>query len=154
MRTDLTRREVLATLATGICRGEPSLLASAFAADGALPLREVSIIWALAVNDIEKSVHFYARVFGATVMKEKTNARHYSSWFRTTSPWRLRGRGKLRRRSITSCPGIVNFDLAATKTEAGSNGASSTARLRLLPVSVPTRTARRSSSGPRIRGAA
>jgi len=72
---------------------------------------------ALAVEDIEKSVHFYARVFGATVMKEKTNARHYIKLGPNYMAMAPPGQGQTAPSITHFCPGIVNFDLAATKNK-------------------------------------
>ncbi len=67
----LTRREALAAL-TALS------LASRSAAAAETPFHFAALDHvALAVADTEKSVHFYSRVFGNTVMKEKTNPRHY-----------------------------------------------------------------------------
>jgi hypothetical protein len=73
MRTTapLTRREALATLSAGALATRTAISAEA-------PLRFGGLDHlALAVDDTEKSVHFYTRVFGNTVLKEKTNPRHY-----------------------------------------------------------------------------
>jgi 4-hydroxyphenylpyruvate dioxygenase-like putative hemolysin len=65
MRTDLTRREVLATLTAAVATSR-----IAFAAETPFHCGGIDhLALALAVDDIEKSVHFYARVFGATVLK-------------------------------------------------------------------------------------
>ena len=74
MRTSplLTRRTALATLTAGALASRTAL-----AANNA-PFRYGSLDHlAIAVDDTEKSVHFYTRLFGNTVLKEKTNPRHY-----------------------------------------------------------------------------
>ena len=67
------------------------------------------------MDDIEKSVHFYARVFGATVLKEKTNPRHYIKLGPNYVAMAPPGQGQTAPSINHFCPGIVNFDLAATK---------------------------------------
>jgi catechol 2,3-dioxygenase-like lactoylglutathione lyase family enzyme len=117
MRTDLTRRGVLATLATGVVGGAVASAITerrAFAADAPFRCGGLDHL-ALAVDDIEKSVHFYARVFGATVMREKTNARHYIKLGPNYIAMAPPGQGQTAPSINHFCPGIVNFDLAATK---------------------------------------
>lgn len=114
MRTNLTRREVLATLITGAVAGAVTAR-NAFAAEAAFHCGGVDHL-ALAVDDLEKSVHFYARVFGATVLKEKTNPRHYIKLGPNYIAMAPPGQGQVAPSINHFCPGIVNFDLAATKT--------------------------------------
>ena len=110
MRTaGVTRREAIMTLATGAVSAH-----NAFAAGGAFHCGGIDHL-ALAVDDIEKSVHFYARVFGATVMKEKTNARHYVKLGPNYVAMAPPGQGQTAPSINHFCPGIVNFDLEATK---------------------------------------
>src|SRR6202166_4239709 len=66
-----TRREVFAMLAAGALATRTALSADAPFRFGALDHL------APPVDDTEKSIHFYTRVFGNTVLKEKTNPRHY-----------------------------------------------------------------------------
>jgi catechol 2,3-dioxygenase-like lactoylglutathione lyase family enzyme len=113
MRTDFTRREVLATLTTAAVAGAVTAR-SAFAAEAAFHCGGIDHL-ALAVDDIEKSVHFYARVFGATVLKEKTNPRHYIKLGPNYVAMAPPGQGQTAPSINHFCPGIVNFDLAATK---------------------------------------
>lgn len=120
MRTDFTRREVLATLATGAVAGAVTAR-NAFAAEAAFHCGGLDHL-ALAVVDIEKSVHFYARVFGATVMKEKTNARHYVKLGPNYVAMAPPGQGQTAPSINHFCPGIVNFDLAATKSKLDQMG--------------------------------
>jgi catechol 2,3-dioxygenase-like lactoylglutathione lyase family enzyme len=117
MRTDPTRREVLAALITAavISRNAFSAETAAFHCGGIDHL-------ALAVDDIEKSVHFYARVFGATVLKEKTNPRHYIKLGPNYVAMAPPGQGQLAPSINHFCPGIVNFDLAATKQKLDQMG--------------------------------
>jgi glyoxylase I family protein len=115
MRTDLTRREVIATFAAGAVAGSITAR-SAFAAEAPFHCGGIDHL-ALAVDDIEKSVHFYARVFGAAVMKEKTNARHYIKLGPNYVAMAPPGQGQTAPSINHFCPGIVNFDLAATKNK-------------------------------------
>jgi len=120
MRIDPTRRQVLATLATGIAAGAVAAR-SAFAAEAPFHCAGIDHL-ALAVEDIERSVHFYARIFGATVMKEKTNARHYVKLGPNYVAMAPPGQGQTAPSINHFCPGIVNFDLAATKSELDQMG--------------------------------
>jgi catechol 2,3-dioxygenase-like lactoylglutathione lyase family enzyme len=113
MRTDLTRREVLATLTTGAVAGAVAAR-NVFAAEAAFHCGGIDHL-ALTVDDLEKSVHFYARVFGSTVMKEKTNPRHYIKLGPNYVAMAPPGQGQAAPAINHFCPGIVNFDLAATK---------------------------------------
>jgi catechol 2,3-dioxygenase-like lactoylglutathione lyase family enzyme len=110
MRTTLlTRREALATLTAGALATRTALSADAPFRFGALDHL------ALAVDDTEKSVHFYTRVFGNTVLKEKTNPRHYVKLGPNYVAMAPPGQGQASQAINHFCPGIVNFDLAATK---------------------------------------
>jgi catechol 2,3-dioxygenase-like lactoylglutathione lyase family enzyme len=120
MRTDPTRREALAALATGIVGGAVTS-GDAFGAEAPFHYGGIDHL-ALAVDDIEKSVHFYARVFGATVMKEKTNARHYIKLGPNYVAMAPPGQGQTAPSITHFCPGIVNFDLAATKQKLDQMG--------------------------------
>jgi len=118
MRTaDLTRREAIMTLVTGaVTAGNAfSAEAAAFHCGGIDHL-------ALAVDDLEKSVHFYARIFGATVLKEKTNPRHYIKLGPNYVAMAPPGQGQVAPSINHFCPGIVNFDLAATKSKLDQMG--------------------------------
>jgi catechol 2,3-dioxygenase-like lactoylglutathione lyase family enzyme len=111
MRTTapLTRREALATLSAGALATRTAISAEA-------PLRFGGLDHlALAVDDTEKSVHFYTRVFGNTVLKEKTNPRHYVKLGPNYVAMAPPGQGQASQVINHFCPGIVNFDLAATK---------------------------------------
>jgi hypothetical protein len=114
MRTDLTRREVLATVTTGVVGGAVTAR-SAFAAEAPFHCGGIDHL-ALAVDDVEKSVHFYARVFGATVMREKTNTRHYVKLGPNYIAMAPPGQGQTAPSINHCCPGIVNFDLPLLKT--------------------------------------
>src|ERR1700738_5342277 len=111
MRTTalLTRREALATLAAGALATRAALSADAPFRFGALDHL------ALAVDDTEKSVHFYARVFGNTVLKEKDNPPHYVKLGPNYVAMAPPGQGQASQVINHFCPGILNFDLAATK---------------------------------------
>ena len=96
-----TRREVLATLTAGALAACTALAAGA-------PFRFSSLDHlALAVNDTEKSVHFYTRIFGNTVLKAKANPRHYvklgSNYVARAPP----ARGRFRRSSTISVPALL-----------------------------------------------
>jgi catechol 2,3-dioxygenase-like lactoylglutathione lyase family enzyme len=121
MRTDLTRREVLATLTTGAVAGAVTAR-NAFAAEAAAFHCGGIDHLALAVDDLEKSVHFYARIFGATVLKEKTNPRHYIKLGPNYVAMAPPGQGQVAPSINHFCPGIVNFDLAATKSKLDQMG--------------------------------
>jgi catechol 2,3-dioxygenase-like lactoylglutathione lyase family enzyme len=105
----LTRREALATLTAATLAARTAFSAAAPFRFGALDHL------ALAVDDTEKSVHFYTRVFGNTVMKEKTNPRHYVKLGPNYVAMAPAGQGQASQVINHFCPGIVNFDLAATK---------------------------------------
>lgn len=121
MRTDLTRREVLATLTTGAVAGAVTAR-NAFAAEAAAFHCGGIDHLALAVDDLEKSVHFYARIFGATVLKEKSNPRHYIKLGPNYVAMAPPGHGQVAPSINHFCPGIVNFDLAATKSKLDQMG--------------------------------
>ena len=111
MRTTalLTRREALATITAGTLASCDALCADA-------PFRFSALDHlAIAVDDTDKSVHFYTRVFGNTVMKEKTNPRHYVRLGPNYVAMAPAGQGQASQAINHFCPGIVNFDLAATK---------------------------------------
>lgn len=104
-----TRREVLATLTAGALASRTALSAEASFRFSALDHL------ALTVDDTEKSVHFYTRVFGNTVLKEKTNPRHYVKLGPNYVAMAPPGQGQASQVINHFCPGMVNFDLAATK---------------------------------------
>ena len=111
MRTTalLTRRGAIATLAAGALASRSALFADAPFRFGALDHL------ALAVDDTERSVRFYTRVFGNTVLKEKANPRHYVKLGPNYVAMAPPGQGQASQMINHFCPGIVNFDLAATK---------------------------------------
>jgi catechol 2,3-dioxygenase-like lactoylglutathione lyase family enzyme len=118
MRTaDLSRREAIMTLMAGAVTAR-----NAFAAEAAAFHCGGIDHLALAVNDLEKSVHFYARIFGATVLKEKTNPRHYIKLGPNYVAMAPPGQGQVAPSINHFCPGIVNFDLAATKSKLDQMG--------------------------------
>jgi catechol 2,3-dioxygenase-like lactoylglutathione lyase family enzyme len=107
-----SRREAIATLAgSAFFAGGASAAGSGSAPFAYSGLEHL----ALAVPDTEKSVHFYTRVFGNTAMKEKTNPRHYVKAGANYVAMAPPGRGEASPAINHFCPGIVNFDLAATK---------------------------------------
>jgi len=111
MRTPalLSRREALARFTAGAIVARTAVSADAPFRFGALDHL------ALAVEDPEKSVHFYTRVFGNTVLKEKTNPRHYVKLGPNYVAIAPPGQGQASQAINHFCPGIANFDLAATK---------------------------------------
>ena len=104
-----TRREALATLTAGVLATRTAFSANAPFRFGALDHL------AIAVDNTEKSVHFYTRVFGNTVLKEKTNPRHYVKLGPNYVAIAPPGQGQASQVINHFCPGIVNFDLASTK---------------------------------------
>ncbi len=104
-----TRREALATLTAGALATR-----TAFSADAPFRFGYLDHL-ALAVNDTHESVRFYTRVFGNTVLKEKTNPRHYVKLGPNYVAMAPPGQGQPSQVINHFCPGIVNFDLAATK---------------------------------------
>ena len=107
------RREALTTLAGAVFAAKA---ASGAPASGTAPFSFSGLEHiALAVPNTEKSVRFYTRLFGNTVMKEKTNPRHYvragSNYIAMAPP----GQGQVSPAINHFCPGIVNFDLATAK---------------------------------------
>src|SRR5579864_8297431 len=104
MRTTalLTRREALAALTAGALVPRTALSADAPFRFGALDHL------ALAVDDTEKSVDFYTRVFGNTVMKEKTNPRRYIKLGPNYVAMAPPGQGQASQVIHHFCPGIVN----------------------------------------------
>jgi catechol 2,3-dioxygenase-like lactoylglutathione lyase family enzyme len=105
----LTRRQALATLTAGTIAARTALSAGA-------PFRFSALDHlAIAVDDTEKSVQFYTRVFGNTILKEKTNPRHYVRLGPNYVAMAPPGQGQASQVINHFCPGIVNFDLAATK---------------------------------------
>jgi catechol 2,3-dioxygenase-like lactoylglutathione lyase family enzyme len=111
MRTNalLTRREAFATFSAAAIA-----TSTAFAADAPFRFGNLDHL-ALAVEDTGKSVDFYTRLFGNTVLKEKTNPRHYVKLGANYIAMAPPGRGEASEVINHFCPGIVNFDLAATK---------------------------------------
>jgi catechol 2,3-dioxygenase-like lactoylglutathione lyase family enzyme len=107
--THPTRREAFATFAGAALAARTALSAEAPFRFGALDHL------AIAVDDTEKSVHFYTRVFGNTVLKEKTNPRHYVKLGPNYVAIAPPGQGQASQVINHFCPGIVNFDLASTK---------------------------------------
>ena len=116
MRTNalFTRRQALGTLAAGALAARTAF--SAPESGSAAPFRFGALDHlALAVDDTEKSVHFYTRIFGNTVLKEKANPRHYVKLGPNYVAMAPAGKDQPSQVINHFCPGIVNFDLAATK---------------------------------------
>lgn len=105
----LTRREAFTTLSAAAFVARTALSADAPFRFGALDHL------ALAVDDTEKSVRFYTSVFGNTVLKERTNQRHYVKAGPNYVAMAPPGRDQASQVINHFCPGIVNFDLAGTK---------------------------------------
>jgi catechol 2,3-dioxygenase-like lactoylglutathione lyase family enzyme len=105
----LTRRDALRALAAGTLAARSALCAST-------PFRYSSLDHlAIAVDDTENSVHFYTRVFGSTVLKAKDNPRHYVKLGPNYVAMAPPGKGQASQVIDHFCPGVVNFDLDATK---------------------------------------
>ena len=109
--SSFTRRQALATLAAGG-------VAARHAFAEATPLFRYSMIdhLAIAVNDNEKSIRFYSRVFGNEALKEKNGPRHYiklgpRNYIAMAPP----AAGEKSQIVHHICPGIVGFNQAATK---------------------------------------
>ena len=106
----VTRRQALATFAAGTAAARHAFAAAA-------PLFRYSALdhLAIAVDDTEKSVRFYARVFGNDVLKEKNGPRHYVKLGPNYIAMAPPAAGEKSRIVHHICPGIVGFDHAATK---------------------------------------
>jgi catechol 2,3-dioxygenase-like lactoylglutathione lyase family enzyme len=105
-----TRRQALATLAAGAVAARPAF-------SEAKPLFRYSMLdhLAIAVDDTEKSVRFYTRVFGNEVLKEKNGPRHYVKLGPNYIAMAPPAAGEKSQIVHHVCPGIVGFDHAATK---------------------------------------
>lgn len=108
-----TRREALGFLAGGVLAASAAS-ASPDSADAPFSYAALDHL-ALTVKDIEKSAHFYTRLFGNTVMKEKTNPRHYVKAGPNYVAMSPAPAGQALPAIDHFCPGIVNFDLATAK---------------------------------------
>lgn len=112
MRTNpFTRRQVLAALAAGTAAARQAFAETT-------PLFRYSMLdhLAIAVDDNERSIRFYSRVFGNEALKEKNGPRHYiklgpRNYIAMAPP----AAGEKSRIVHHICPGIVGFDHAATK---------------------------------------
>jgi len=104
-----TRRQALATLAAGTLAARNALGAGASFRYSSLDHL------ALAVDDTGKSVQFYTRVFGNAVLKEKNGPRHYVKLGPNYVAMAPPGKGEKPQSIHHICPGVVGFDLAATK---------------------------------------
>lgn len=113
----VTRRQALATFAAGT--------AARYAFAEGAPLFRYSMIdhLAIAVDDNEKSIRFYSRVFGNDALKEKNGPRHYiklgpRNYIAMAPP----AAGEKSQIVHHICPGIVGWDHAATKRILDQNG--------------------------------
>ncbi len=116
MRTEnlTTRRQALGTLTAGTLAARTAF--SAPESESAAPFRFGALDHlALAVDDTERSVRFYTRIFGNTVLKEKANPRQYVKLGPNYVAMAPAGKGQPSQVVNHFCPGIVNFDLAGTK---------------------------------------
>ena len=104
-----TRREVLATFTAAALATRPAL-----SDDAPFLFRSLDHL-ALNVDDTERSVQFYTRVFGNTVMKEKTNPRHYVKLGPNYVAMAPGGPGQPSQTINHFGLGIANFDIARTK---------------------------------------
>jgi catechol 2,3-dioxygenase-like lactoylglutathione lyase family enzyme len=104
------RRQALAALGAGVLlAGKSGAAASAPFEFGALDHV------ALSVSGVPSSVHFYTRIFGNTVMKEKQNDRHYVKLGPCYAAIAPPGQGQDAHVVNHFCPGIRNFQLADVK---------------------------------------
>lgn len=104
-----TRREALAGFTIGALVTSTDLAAAA-------PFRFSALDHvALTVNDVEKSVRFYARLFGSTVLKENAGSRHHvkagPNYIAMNGP----SPGRAAQAIDHLCIGVVNFDVDAAK---------------------------------------
>ena len=104
-----TRRQALATLAAGTLAAR-----DAFAAGPPFRYSALDHL-AIAVDDTEKSVRFYTRVFGNEVLKEKNGPRHYVKLGPNYIAMAPPAAGEKSQSVHHICPGIVGFNQAATK---------------------------------------
>lgn len=116
-KTTLTRREAIAALAAGTL----ATTRTAFSNDAPFRFSGLDHL-ALDVPDTEKSVLFYARLFGNTVLKEKTNPRRYVKIGPNYVAMAPASQGHESQVIDHFCPGFVNFDLAATKRALDQTG--------------------------------
>ncbi len=105
------RREILTILGAGSLAGS-----AAYAADGASPfqfggLEHVTI----TVADLDKSVAFYSRIFGNTVLKEKHSKRHYIQMGPNYLALDPLGNGHKARGGNQFCLSVANFQVADVK---------------------------------------
>ena len=113
-----TRRQALAALASGAIAGR------ALAATGdALHFAALDHV-ALSVTDVDKSVAFYARVFGNTVLKDDRSTRRYLKLGPCYAAIANPARGQPAQRVDHICAGIEGFQMAEAKAFLQTRGMS------------------------------
>jgi len=111
-----SRRELLAMLATG------ASAAKAFA-DSGEPLQLAGLDHvAIAVTDVDRSLAFYSRIFGNTVLKDKRSTRRYLKLGPCYVAIAPPGQGQPAHRVDHICAGIQGFQMAAVKNFLAGRG--------------------------------
>lgn len=111
-----TRRELLAMLATG------ASAVRAFAdSEASLQFAGVDHV-AIAVTDVDRSLAFYSRIFGNTVLKDKGSSRRYLKlgpcYVAIASP----AQGQPAHRVDHICAGVEGYEMAAVKAVLAARG--------------------------------
>lgn len=111
-----TRRELLAMLATS------ASVAKAFA-DSDTSLQFVALDHvAIAVTDVDRSVSFYSRIFGNTVLKDKRSTRRYLKLGPCYVAIAPPAQGQPAHRVDHICAGVQGFQMAAVKNFLAARG--------------------------------
>ncbi len=119
VKNSCSRRELLALLATG------ASAAKAFA-DSETPLRLAALDHvAIAVTDVDRSVSFYSRIFGNTVLKDKRSTRRYLKLGPCYVAIAPPGQGQPAHRVDHICAGVQGFQMAAVKNVLTARGIAS-----------------------------
>ena len=114
-----TRRELLAWLATG------ASAAKAFA-DSDTPLHLAALDHvAIAVTDVDRSVVFYSRIFGNTVLKDKRSTRRYLKLGPCYVAIAPPAQGQPAHRVDHICAGVQGFQMDAVKKILADRGIAS-----------------------------
>ena len=114
-----TRRELLAMLATG------ASAVKAFAdSDASLQLAGLDHV-AIAVTDVDRSVAFYSRIFGNTVLKDKRSTRRYLKLGPCYVAIAPPAQGQPAHRVDHICAGVQGFQMDAVKKTLADRGIAS-----------------------------